>query len=131
LLTRLAASLADCLEAIVPNEDDGWAPHLWNLPRHSHVLLAAIQSDSAVKETDRREWSKAGSVGIQLKLSPDDLPPCAVIELLLGDRKRFSIKLERVVFRFEILDAELIDFHGCQGRRELFDLGAIRSVTLH
>jgi hypothetical protein len=34
--------------------------------------------------------------------------------------------LERVVLRFEILDAEVIAFHGCQGCRELFDLGAFR-----
>lgn len=50
---------------------------------------------------------------------------------MLSDRNRFSIKLECVVLRFEILDAEVIAFQGSQGCRELFDLGAIRSVTFH
>jgi hypothetical protein len=66
-----------------------------------------------------------------LKLSPNDLLPGAVIELLLGDRNRFSIKLERVVFRCEILNAEVIAFHGHQGCRELFDAGAFRGVAFH
>ena len=53
--------LAGLLKAIVLNGDGGWAPRFWNLPRYSQVPLAPIQSDSAVKETDRREWPRAES----------------------------------------------------------------------
>jgi hypothetical protein len=45
---------AGLLEAIVLNEDDGWALALLEMPNHSQVPQPTIQSDSAVKETDRR-----------------------------------------------------------------------------
>src|SRR5260370_1890083 len=69
--------------------------------------------------------------GHSLKRSLDDFLPHAVSELLLGDRNRFSIKLKRVVFRVEILDANEIAFHGNQGCRALFDFGAFRGVAFH
>jgi hypothetical protein len=53
-LTRPAASVADCLKAIVANEDGGWPLRRWNPPRHSRLPLPTIHSDGAVKETDRR-----------------------------------------------------------------------------
>src|SRR5260370_19547488 len=69
--------------------------------------------------------------GQSMKSCLDDFLPHAVSELLLGDRNRFSIKLKRVVFRVEILDANEIAFHGNQGCRELFDFGAFRGVAFH
>ena len=37
---------ADCLESPVLNGDGVPTRYLWNLPSHSHVPLATIQSDS-------------------------------------------------------------------------------------
>ena len=48
---------------------------------------------------------------LSLKRSPDDVLPGAVIELLLRDGNRRSLKLKRVVFRGEVLHAEVIGFH--------------------
>ena len=49
-----------------------------------------------------------------LKRSPDDFLPRAVIELLLRDGNRSSLKVKRVIFRVEVLEAEVIAFHGHQ-----------------
>ena len=46
-----------------------------------------------------------------LKRSPDDVLPGAVMELLLRDGNRRSLKLKHVIFCGEILHAEVIGFH--------------------
>ena len=68
---------------------------------------------------------------VSLKRAPDDILPRAVIKLLLRDRNQPSIKLECVIFRVEILDAEVIAFRRSQRCGELFDFGALRGVALH
>ena len=66
-----------------------------------------------------------------LKRSPDDFLPRAIIELLLRDGNRSSLKVKRVIFCVEILNAHVIALEGSQGRRELFDLGTFRGVAFH
>ena len=48
---------------------------------------------------------------LSLKRSPNDVLPGAVMELLRRDGNRPSLKLKRVIFRGEVLDAETIGFH--------------------
>jgi len=64
------------------------------------------------------------------KRASHDILPRAVIELLLRDDNRPSIKLERVIFRVEILDAEVIAFRGSNRCGELFDFAALRGLGL-
>jgi hypothetical protein len=68
---------------------------------------------------------------LSLKRASDNILPPAVTELLLRDSDRPSMKLERVIFRVEILDAEVIAFRGSQRCGELFDFCALRGVALH
>jgi hypothetical protein len=68
---------------------------------------------------------------MSLKRTSDDILPLAVTKLLLRDSDRPSMKLERVIFRVEILDAEMIASRGSQRCGELFDCGALRGVALH
>jgi hypothetical protein len=63
-----------------------------------------------------------------MKRAPDDCLPRAVIELLLRDGNRPSIKLERVTFRGEILDAEVIAFRGSERCGELSDFLVRRAL---
>ena len=68
---------------------------------------------------------------MSLKGALDDFLPCTVIELLLRDGNRSSVKFERVIFRVEVLEAEVIAFHGRDGCRKQFDFGALGCVALH
>jgi hypothetical protein len=65
---------------------------------------------------------------MSMKRAPDDCLPRAVIELLLRDGNRPSIKLERVTFRVEILDAEVIPFRGSERCGELSDFLVRRAL---
>jgi hypothetical protein len=68
---------------------------------------------------------------VSRKRAPDNILPRTVIKLPLRDGNQPSIKLECVIFRVEILDAEVILFGGSQRCGELFDFGALRGVALH
>ena len=63
--------------------------------------------------------------------APDNILPRTVIKLPLRDGNQPSIKLECVIFRVEILDAEVIAFRGSERCGELFDFGALRGVALY
>jgi hypothetical protein len=45
-------------------------------------------------------------------------------------KKSLTSDSQSVIFRVEVLDAEVIIFHGSQGRRKLFDFGTFRGVGL-
>jgi hypothetical protein len=68
---------------------------------------------------------------MSLKRASDDILPRAVTELLLRNGNRLSMKLERVIFRVEILDTDVIAFRGNQRCGELFDYCALRGMALH
>ena len=53
------------------------------------------------------------------------------IELLVSDGNESSLNFERVIFRFEILNASEIRLDRHQRCRELFNSGAFRGVAFH
>jgi hypothetical protein len=58
---------------------------------------------------------------VSRKRAPQDILPRAIIKLLLRDSNQPSIKLECVVFRVEILVAEVIAFRASHRCGELFN----------
>ena len=93
----------------------GWvdSKQMWGGRQRGRRWVSVITKKSLGKKFTKIAEAFWGLLTLQLSLkrSPDDVLPGAVIELRLRDGDRSSLKLKRVIFRVEVLDAEVICFH--------------------